>query len=86
MDPRSFNSCTKELNGYIFEDDENRTIEFRLCLQIDLSKYKEVRIFYKEGPGFALWKTIDQIKKLVDAQKGWGDPLVTPLLQHIASM
>ncbi|MCI0422505.1 MAG: hypothetical protein L0312_25350 [Acidobacteria bacterium] len=76
---------TEELDGYIFVDSSNKTLEFRRCLRIDLSAYREIATYYTEGPGLALWKTVAEIGALVHAQNAWSSRLVTPLLEHIAS-
>ena len=77
---------TEKLSGYIFIDNSNNTVEFRLCLHIDFSSYDDVRIFYKEGPGYAVWKDINQIKGLVSAQKIWNERLITPFLEYVSSL
>lgn len=77
---------TEDLHGYIFTDTEHRTVEFRLCLRLDLSAYDYIGTFYTEGPGVAFWKTLPEIKALVQAQVSWKSRLVTPLLEYVASL
>ena len=52
------NQVTENLNGYVWIDAQNHTVEFRLALKFDLSSYDKVEIFYGEGfGGYANWKS-----------------------------
>ena len=76
----------EELDGLVLMDRDNRTIEFRQCLRIDLSIYEKILSYYAEGPGIATWKTVGETGALVRAQDVWNESLVTPLLKHIATI
>jgi len=77
--------CSRQpetLEGYVWLDSTNRTVEFRLPVLIDLSKYKEedVEIFFAEGTGYACWKSYQQLKKLVELEQFWLELLTTPFI------
>ncbi len=71
------------LAGYVFLDHRNHTTEFRLALQLDLSSYDEVRIFFGEGTGYGEWLSLDQIGALAAAEKVARRNLITPFLRAL---
>jgi hypothetical protein len=69
----------ERLSGYVIKDTNNRTLEFRLAVAYNLSKYKpsDVEIFFAEGTGYAEWLTEDELKCLAKLDR------VTPFLREL---
>ncbi|UCE06275.1 MAG: hypothetical protein JSW07_22305 [bacterium] len=76
-------SLIEYLKGYVLLDEENKTTEFRLGLNINLSKYSEAIIFFGEGTGHAEWMSLDQIKTLIQAEIIADRKFVTPFLRAL---
>lgn len=72
----------ESLYGYVWLDWHNQTTEFRLPVVLNLSHFQSTCIFFGEGTGYALWKSIQQIRALVAAEKEWETDLVTPFLKQ----
>jgi hypothetical protein len=70
------------IHGYVWLDFTHHTTEFRLPVCIDLCSYQDSMIFFGEGTGYALWKTIDQVRALAAMEKNWGTALLTPFLKR----
>lgn len=77
------NQIKEKLPGYVYLNNGEQTTEFRLAVTIDLSSYSMFEVFYGEGTGYACWKNLQQIAALLDAEKTWGDELLTPFLREL---
>ena len=77
----------ERLFGFVYENNSEQTVEFRLLTALDLSAYREppgrIEIFFGEGTGHATWKGLKQLHAMRAAQDIWGDTLVTPSVREL---
>lgn len=79
-----FNHTQPEaLAGYILIDERHKTTEFRLGLSLDLSEYTDNCIFYGEGTGYAVWMSLEKIRRLAQAEKIAQQDFLTPFLRAL---
>ena len=74
---------TEQLQGFMFVDKKNHTVEFRLPVKIDLSRYDATEIFFAEGTGYATWMFPAQIRELHNQVRHDGSRTITPFLEWI---
>lgn len=73
----------ERLSGYVYIDRAVNTTEFRLAMRYDLSRYEDLRIFFGEGTGYAEWLSLEQIRRLRQAEKTAHRPFITSFLRHL---
>lgn len=70
--------------GYIWEDEDNHTIEFRLHQQFNLTDFTNYEIFFGEGTGNAMWKSLQEIDELIEGNFNKGRVrLLTPFMSNL---
>ena len=74
----------ERIKGFTLLDSQNHTVEFRLPIVVDLSKYSGAEIFYGEGTGHATWIFPAQILDVLDKIQIDGGRKVTPFLAWVA--
>lgn len=71
-------------DGYTWKDEDNHTVEFRLHLQFDLTAFAKHEIFFGEGTGNAMWKSLHEIDNLVEGNfRRRRVRLLTPFMHNL---
>jgi len=67
------------IRGYVLKDEDNKTLEFRLAVTLDLTdiNQNEIEIFFAEGTGYAEWMTENNLRKFAELN------MVTPFLNKL---
>lgn len=63
---------------------QGNTIEFRVPIQIDLSRYEDTQLFYGEGTGHAEWWPLERISQVARFEGSGRKSLLTPFLRDLA--
>jgi hypothetical protein len=75
---------SEAFESIIWLDEKNHTVEIRLPVYIDLTDFSETAIFFNEGTGFAVWKSLESILALSRFSDRDRAALVTPSLKYLA--
>ncbi|MBN1998254.1 hypothetical protein JW935_11915 [candidate division KSB1 bacterium] len=71
------------LQGFCLIDRKNKTTEFRLTVQLDLSPFTETVLFFGEGTGYAEWLSLEALNRLVKAEKVAQRAFLSPVLRAL---
>lgn len=73
---------TEELEGFVFIDEMNRTVEIRLIAQIDLKQFHDTQLIYPEGDMEAEWLALDTLIYLRHREKREQLQFFVPFMQY----